>query len=148
VGIVIREPNALEFQVAEAYDGVKVVEFSEFAKKTKKTEKLKFLRPKEFRDLAKETLKEFRHRLVMLLKGTYLGLPYDKDFTLTNDGIYCSELVLKLLNPFLKDKIPTKPMHFKKNRKAWEEYFRGRVPDGAQGISPGDLEKSNLFIEL
>jgi hypothetical protein len=81
------------------------------------------------------------------------GLSYDGAFLWNNrdekgEKIYCSELVVKLLEPALARPIPTKPMHFVADREAWIRHFKGRPPDGEPGVSPEDLVRSGAFIDL
>lgn len=60
---------------------------------------------------------------------SYLGKPYDSDFTWGDDRIYCSELVAKLLS------IKPQSMNFKSD--AWGVHFRSK--SGQIGISPDDI---------
>jgi hypothetical protein len=41
-----------------------------------------------------------------------------------------------------------KPMHFVRNREEWVRHFKGHPPDGAPGLSPGDLHRSRAFSDL
>lgn len=83
-----------------------------------------------------------------------LGADYDSDFRWDNLGrdgreaLYCSELVAKIMNPFLSRKIPTKIMDYSLNFDFWNNYFQGNIPQGLEGNSPGDFEKSPLFFEV
>lgn len=59
----------------------------------------------------------------------YMGLPFDYWYSWSNDAIYCSELIGKILN------IPTRPMHFNKN--FWpKNYWK---LEGTPGLSPDAL---------
>jgi len=81
----------------------------------------------------------------------FLNHHYDAEFLWDDrdslgEKYYCSELVAKLLLPYLPEPIPTKPMHYQTDRKAWIEFFNGaNPPDGKPGISPADLARSPLF---
>ncbi len=83
-----------------------------------------------------------------------LGAPYDDVFLWDNyspdgrEALYCSEMVTKLMNPFLREKIPTKTMRYVHDRELWERYFGGLPPDGRPGNSPGDFERSQLFRSI
>jgi hypothetical protein len=81
------------------------------------------------------------------------GLSYDAAFLWDNhdekgEKIYCSELVVKLLEPALARPVRTKPMHFVADREAWLRHFKGYPPDGEPGVSPEDLVRSEAFIDL
>ncbi|NUN07078.1 MAG: hypothetical protein HUU57_15120 [Bdellovibrio sp.] len=59
----------------------------------------------------------------------YMGLPFDYWYSWSNEAIYCSELIGKILN------IPTMPMHFNKN--FWpKNYWK---LEGTPGLSPDAL---------
>ncbi len=78
------------------------------------------------------------------------GLSYDEEFLWNNydskgEKLYCSEFIVKLLNPFLDLPIKTKPMHYTHSRADWINYFKGNPPDGLPGVSPGDLSRSPSF---
>ena len=80
----------------------------------------------------------------------FLGHHYDAEFLWDNEDesgekFYCSELVAKLLNPFLPTPLSPKPMHFLVQREQWIKFFHGTPPDGKPGISPADLSRSPLF---
>lgn len=80
----------------------------------------------------------------------FINKSYDSQFLWGNadqsgEKYYCSEFVAKFLDPFLDSPIPTKPMHFEKNRSVWMKYFRNSPPDGLPGLSPGDFELNPNF---
>ena len=59
----------------------------------------------------------------------FLGKPYDRDFTWSDDRIYCSELIAKIFG------IPPEPMHF--DTTLWPpQYWKF---EGLPGISPDKL---------
>lgn len=62
----------------------------------------------------------------------FLGKPYDTEFSWSDERIYCSELIAKLLH------IEPKPMSFAS--KAWPESFRAFK--GKLGLSPDDIFKA------
>ena len=65
------------------------------------------------------------------LVDNYLGKPYDSSFSWSDDKIYCSELIAKIL------KINPLPMKFES--KFWPEKFHKLK--GKFGISPDDIFK-------
>jgi hypothetical protein len=148
VGVVIGDQNGLTL-VAEAFGPtVRLVTLDQFLLKTQKSQTILALRPIELDHLSPEEKYSFSLKLIADYQQFWAEKPYDSEFSMDDEKIYCSELVLKLLNPFLSVKIPTKQMHFSKNRDVWERYFSQHLPDGEQGISPADFERSNLFVIL
>lgn len=138
MGVIIR--GGADPLVAEAWGQVRVVSLRQFLSKGDPTREVWGMRLKEMMTANLELA-------VIPLKGA----DYDSAFlwdNLGHDGreaFYCSELVTKLLNPFLQHKIVTKPMHYEEARSSWENYFNGHPPDGLPGNSPGDFQRSNLF---
>lgn len=138
MGIVIK--GGRNPQVAEALGDVHVLPVEQFLKQGDPARAVKIIRLKE------KAFLPLREAIV-----TWLGADYDEDFLWDNfddqgrERVYCSEFVTKLLNPFLKNQIPTKTMDYSLNREAWWRYFGGIVPDGLPGNSPGDFDRSPLF---
>jgi len=72
-----------------------------------------------------------------------LGKPYDFDFAMTNDAIYCAELVYRAFmdGPGLEP-IPLHPLFFgdpgTRGRHMMERITHGHVPDGVPGVTPAD----------
>ncbi|MFP5492228.1 MAG: YiiX/YebB-like N1pC/P60 family cysteine hydrolase [Bacteriovoracia bacterium] len=138
MGLVISTTSGVK--IAEALGQVRIVTLAEFLAKGDSTRAHKIMRPRE-----KVTF-DF-----MTTIEPWLGAEFDRAFRWDNLGrdgreaFYCSEMVTKLLNKFLKNKMPTKPMDFSENFAAWSAYFNGDVPQGEPGISPGDYEHSKLF---
>lgn len=134
--------------VAEALGKVRAVSFEEFNIKTEKGQKIGVLRLRNEKAVAQF---EKNYDLWLERYQEFDGLPYDKEFRWNNfddegrEKFYCSELVSKLYQAFLGIETPIKRMHFNKNREAWVKYFKGNVPDGEWGNSPGDFERSHLF---
>lgn len=97
-------------------------------------------------------------QISLQLKSTYYqffdGLTYDQHYRWDNvdhngkELLYCSELITKLLNPFLEQKIPIYPMDYSLHWSFWLQWFEGQVPQGLLGNSPATLEKSELFKTL
>jgi hypothetical protein len=148
VGIVVFERNG-QILVAEAYGAtVRLVTLDQFLLKTQKSQSILALRPKEFEFFSDQEKEDFSSKLIADYQQFWAEKPYDGQFSMDDEKVYCSELVLKLLNPYLSVKIPTKKMHFDKNREQWLKYFSQHIPDGEPGISPADFERSNLFVIL
>lgn len=87
-------------------------------------------------------------------KEHYEGLPYDPQFLWENsdengrEKLYCSEMIAKVLEEFLRIEMPVKKMKYDINRDHWIEYFKGNPPDGKWGNAPADFERSPLFYEV
>lgn len=147
VGMVIQvEP----LMVAEALGSVRVIPFDVYRARNQKEQKLKVLRYRDFGIQSK--LKKFEGEFVSLFYSKFFGKKYDHDFLWNNvdesgqEKIYCSELLTKLFESFGLESVPVKRMHFDQNPLEWEKYFRGKVPRGEWGNSPGDFERSDLFF--
>ena len=139
IGLVVVDRDN-QIRVIESYKKVAIVSLGEFLSKTEVGQK-----PLVIRTYETFNQKNFTHELLNFYYTKFDALPYDPEFSMDDEKLYCSELVMKILNPFLSVKIPTKKMHFDHNRSAWESYFRGKVPDGAPGIAPADFLRSGLF---
>lgn len=68
-------------------------------------------------------------RLTWSELSSWIGRPYDTDFTWEDDRMYCSELVAKVLG------IPAEPMHF--DPALWPANYLAL--EGRPGISPGGV---------
>jgi hypothetical protein len=153
MGLVIQRET--ETFVLESFgSGVKIVTFDEFNKKTQKGQKLRHLRfkdPAQAKYLAETTQTS---RLILLYKKKYEGLKYDPDFLWDNydengkEKLYCSELVVKILNEIMIWNYPIKRMHFSRNVADWDRHFGGNTPRDQWGNSPADFEKSVEFVHL
>lgn len=83
-----------------------------------------------------------RDRFVAAARG-FLGVAYDRQYLLTNDSLYCSELVYRaFLDGLGAVPVAATPMDFHPEDPElwafWTRFFRGQVPQGEPGISPGD----------
>jgi len=146
IGLVIQEKPLM---VAEALGKVRILPLEQYRRRNEVGQKLKVLRYKDFS--IQKKLEEEGEAFVALFNQEFLGLKYDHQFLWDNvdeagkEKIYCSELLTKLFSRFGFSSVPVKKMHFDKNPQMWERYFRGKVPRGELGNSPGDFEKSDLF---
>jgi hypothetical protein len=61
--------------------------------------------------------------------STYLGKPFDREYSWSDEKMYCSELIAKLLS------IPPEPMHF--DPRLWPPQYQKY--EGLPGISPDDI---------
>lgn len=150
IGVVLQtEP---EVMVAEAFGKVRLVPIAEFDTKTEPGQELMVLRFRN--EKLWDVFQNETDRLNQIFKEDFEGLKYDHDFRWNNldendeEKLYCSELVSKLIRAFVGLETPIKRMHFEKNREHWKTYFRGNIPDGQWGNSPGDFERSELFFQV
>ena len=144
-GVVLIENQ--QPQILEAWDRVSKTPLANFLRRRKKNSHALLLRPITSQG-AEVRIKH--EALSALYDSEFKGHSYDRDFLWDNrdargETLYCSELVAKLLNPFLPRPIPTKPMHYDQYREQWIQYFHGAPPTGKPGLSPGDFERSPLF---
>lgn len=146
MGVLVTD--GVHWNVMEAWGTVRLTSLGEFLSRRKKNSKSLVLRADH---LQNQTVRS--SDLLIRFISHFEGLHYDSHFLWNNsddrgEKLYCSELVAKLLNPFLKEGIQTKPMHFEVNREFWIQYFHGTPPDGQPGLSPGDFERSPLFHKV
>jgi len=151
IGLVVMVDNTP--YVLEAFFGsVKMVTYAEFNKKTQRLQKLRVLRfadEPRARFLAAKTAE-----IVKVFKAKYEGLYYDSDFRWDNyddkgrEKLYCSELMVKLLNDFIVWDYPIKRMHFSRRPDDWDKHFKNNTPRDEWGNSPGDFERSAEFNHL
>jgi hypothetical protein len=126
--------------VLEALGKVKMTPLKKFLERTQKDQKVLVVRHREVR--AKDSF-----RIVDRFVDEYLGLEYDEAFLWNNvdelgrPKLYCSELGLLLLNPFVSQKFVTKKMHFDFRPEDWDRYFNGKTPRDHPGISPADMHR-------
>ena len=79
-----------------------------------------------------------------------LGLPYDYEFVMTNQAIYCSELIYRAFADGLHETpVALRPLTFgapgTESRKVFERIVHGAIPEGAAGVAPGDYYRSPAF---
>lgn len=139
--------------VAESLGKVRALPLEEFNSRTEKGQRLAVLRLKDPGYV--QLLNDRPEAFLDLFQESFLGKKYDHDFLWDNvdetgeELLYCSEFVAKFFRSFFGDiKTPIKRMHFSRNPEVWERYFRGKVPVGKWGNSPGDFERSPLFEKV
>ncbi len=148
IGIVVATQKG-QTVIAEAYGGrVQAVPLSEFLAKTENGQRVLVRRSKEIAGFSFQKQKQFAKSFAQFFNYKFFGKLYDHFFSFDDEKYYCSELVFKMLNPFLKLQLKTHPMTFDRNREFWEMYFQGHVPEGEPGIAPADFEHSKLFFTV
>jgi hypothetical protein len=137
-----------EVLIAESWFTVKTQTFDEFNQKTQKDQALQVIRLRDS-SMAIDPV-----AFLELFQRKYAGKKYDHHFLWDNydengdEMLYCSEFVGKFLTEYFGIDFPIKQMHFSRNLEAWKKHFRGEVPVGKWGNSPGDFERSPLFIHV
>ena len=76
---------------------------------------------------------------------TYLGRPYDNNFVLGDDKLYCSELIYY---SFPQIPFRLKVMHFAPYTEQWTQVMGHPPPEGQWGISPGDIANSPFLEKI
>lgn len=150
-GLVVGD-NGSEYLIAQSLGTTEVITSSEFLANRRKGSRIKILRSKELDFLYDENVKEYASR-VKLLKFLYLkkydGLAFDPSFLWNNydskgnELLYCAEMIIKVLNEALTNKLIPSPMSFQKNIEYWTNYYGGPPPEGELGVSPGSLERDS-----
>lgn len=125
--------------VAHAWDKVKAVSLNEFNSMTKEGTQLMVRR-----HISKRSFDD----LFEIYQNQFDGIKYDKEFLWDNDSLYCSEFVYKLFNQVTDELTPPKKMRYDYGRDYWNRYFNGNIPDGLDGNSPADFEKSKFFTTI
>ncbi len=140
--------------VAEALHGVELTPLADFIKRP--TQKrlhlvIRHLELEYLADFYPSSFLDLESNLIFDFSQNYFGMPYDHEFLWDNQDeygrqkFYCSEMITKLMNPYLVNKVLTKKMHFHYNRDYWFQYFHGNIPDGLPGNSPMDYYNSGYF---
>lgn len=83
----------------------------------------------------------------------YLGLPYDSYYGWSDDKMYCSELVYKLMNAagvVLCKQKPLKEYDLSSPavQRALQEVYNGNIPYNEQMVSPGDIFGSDQLEKV
>jgi hypothetical protein len=150
MGVVLK--TTPEIIIGEAWGSVKQTSLSEFKMKTEKGQKIKILRFQNEKIVS--VLEQNAPQFFSLYNEEFNGNKYDGEFLWHNfddqgsEKLYCSEFVSKLFQAYLRIEMPIKRMHFDKYPDQWNKYFKGKVPRGEWGNSPGDFDRSELFHEI
>lgn len=150
IGVVLQVHPAVI--VGEAFGSVRQLSLAEFDRKTERGQRLMVLRFRN--DRLSEDFQKLAPEFKSLFEAEFQGAPYDSEFRWHNfdengiEKLYCSELITKLFQAFLRLETPVKRMHFRRNREQWLIYFNGNIPDNQWGNSPADFERSDMFYQL
>lgn len=149
MGLVVK--NGPEVLVAEALGSVKLTPLKDFLERSRGLNHsvIRFKDQNVVRYFSR-----YKNEFLNFFQEHYEGLPYDPQFLWENrdetgqEKLYCSEMIAKILEKFLRIEMPIKKMKYDINRNHWIEYFKGNPPDGKWGNAPADFEKSPLFYEV
>lgn len=144
-GIVLQtKPEVL---VAQALGSVHVTSLEKFLKPITPKSLVAVVRSNEFRNT------NFANRLVKNYYDQFEGLPFDGQYLWDNvdelgrEKIYCSELILKLLNTVLTKPLAPEILVYQKHFDYWSKVFRGNVPLNEWGNSPASLYRDREHFE-
>lgn len=152
--LVIRSQNTGELVVAEALMKVRTLPLKEFVQRSAPGASVLVMRSYELDELYEKKGKVLERELTQSFFRSFEGLYFDKLYLwdrIDEQGrpmLYCSEFVVKFLNPFLTEDFQPRPLDFTHNWSFWSRYYDGNVPQGVLGNSPGDLEKDPKLYEL
>jgi hypothetical protein len=146
-GIYYVDSNRKAFVIEAFNDGVVLTDISEFMNRYLTKDN----KPKIAVGRLVDSLKTFIPSAILsALK--YLGKKYDSEFDLTNDEIYCSELIyfaykdLSDKNIFKTNQMTFIDINTNQIHPHWQKHFDLLgipVPEGEEGINPGAISKSN-----
>lgn len=144
-GIVIA--TRPELIVAQALGSVHQTSLQNFLKPITPKSKISIMRAKELMTFNLSKL------LVNNYHAQFEGLPFDGQYLWENvdqwgrEKIYCSELILKLLNTVLSKKIEPEILIYQKHFDYWKKVFNGNVPQNEWGNSPASLFRDRENFE-
>jgi len=137
-------PNIL---VAQALGSVHVTTLDKFLKPMTPKSIISVMRPREFQN------NSLSDKLVKIYYSNFDGLPFDGQYLWENvdewgrEKIYCSELILKLLNTVLTKSIEPEILIYQKHFDYWDKVFKGNVPQNEWGNSPASLFRDRENFE-
>lgn len=139
VGIIENRNDTIYMIHASPKNGVEIVLLSEYVCQNNANNTYHLYRIKE---------KEIDFDKVLNKAKSYLGMPYNSSFILSDTSQYCSELIFNAFEGY--DLFSVEPMSFKdpqtgKTDTTWEKYFAERnedVPEGSLGCNPNGLSKN------
>lgn len=145
-GIVLEIQPALK--VGQALGTVHSIELSKFLKPITPKSKVVVVRSKE--NATNEKFAELNN----IFNKHFLGLPFDGDYLWNNfdqsgrEKIYCSELLQKLLNQILVNKLSSEILSYDKHYDYWLKVFKGNVPMNEWGNSPASFYRDSVHFEI
>lgn len=134
--------------IGQALGSVHAADLSKFLKPITPNSKVVVVRSRE---------REFNLEFTKLSKNfneKFLNLGFDGDYLWDNfdqsgkEKIYCSELVHKLLNTILVNKLQPEILSYNKHYDYWFKVFKGNVPQNVWGNSPASFYRNSTAFEL
>lgn len=148
-GVILKDKGRV--YVAHSLGHVQIVPVKDFVKLRKRNTPLSHYRPRQW---TKGISKATSESLLKHFNQSFLNLPYDSHFLWDNydergrELLYCTEMMTKLLNAFLKAPLLTYPMDYTDYWDFWQNYFQGPVPQGLPGNSPVSLSRDPQLKKL
>lgn len=144
-GIVLQtKPEVL---VAQALGSVHVTTLDKFLKPITPKSIVSVMRPLELKKIS------LSDKLIKNYYTKFDGLSFDGQYLWDNvdewgrEKIYCSELILKLLNTVLNNSIDPEILIYQKHFDYWDKVFKGNVPHNEWGNSPASLFRDREHFE-
>ena len=146
VGLVVKVSKE-KILIADSLGKVKTSTVEEFVEKSALADLYRI----DFSNL-KQSYSVFEKLIYTDYLENYSGLLYDKYFDWENSDengeelLYCSEFIVKILDPYFKIPVGTKPMNYTKNYDFWLRYFGEiPIPQDKPGMNPGALARKPQF---
>lgn len=156
-GLVVEATGDGVVYVAQSLSKTEKIPLADFLSQAKRHSALMVRRPRELHEIFLKSPEQF-DSLALRLKRDFAakfeGHPFDEDFLWDNvsengeEPLYCSEMILKALNKILGKSLAPLPMDFSPQMDFWTRYFKGHVPQGLPGYSPGLFERDALLLTI
>ena len=149
-GVVFRNKDN-NLYVAQSLGSVNVVSLDEFLSHRRPFSKVSVYRPIKFYNFTAQEYSDLAKTMSEIFYLDFFGLKFDSKFLWNNvdesgnELLYCSEFVSKFLDQFLDSQTIPYPLSFKKNIEYWSKYFKGTIPEGELGNSPGSFVNDTRF---
>ena len=149
-GVVVRDESG-RLRIAQSLGKLDHFSIAEFTKNITPKTFVHVYRPREFKNLTKEQVIALEKSMLDVFNETYKHAPFDSAFSWNNfdnqgrELLYCSEFIAKFLDHFLFMKTQPLPITYTKHADYWLKYFKGKIPLGELGNSPGSFTRDHRF---